>query len=114
MKIGGSSSKSNNSNRRHNDDDFQSAMDYGGSNGGNIDKLSRQLLQLKSKYLNKVPTTTQKGQENLYKKRRAVVRPMEIYSEPGVEDNVERLRCWVQGVQIEGALTVRARFSQQD
>ena len=58
MKIGGSSSKSNNSNRRHNDNDFQNAMDYGASGGGNIDQLSRQLLQLKSKYLNKVPTTT--------------------------------------------------------
>jgi len=111
MKIGGGTSKSNNSNKRHNEDDFQSALDYGGSGA---DQLSRQLLQLKSKYLNKVPTTTQKGQENLYKKRRAIVRPMEIYSEPGVEDNVERLRCWVQGVRIEGALTVRARFSQQD
>ena len=114
MKIGGSTSKSNNSNKRHNDDDFQSATEFGGSGSGTMDKLSRQLFQLKSKYLNKVPTTTQKGQENLYKKRRAIVRPMEIYSEPGVEDNVERLRCWVQGVRIEGALTVRARFSQQD
>ena len=58
MKIGGNSSKSNNSNRRQNDDDFQSATDFGGSGSGTMDKLSRQLFQLKSKYLNKVPTTT--------------------------------------------------------
>jgi hypothetical protein len=103
MKIG-----SNKSNSRRNEEDFGSSIP------SHPDQVSRQLLILKSKYLNKVPTTTQKGQENLYKKRRAVIRPLEIFSEPGLDDNIERLKCWIQGVRIEGAITVKARFSQQE
>jgi hypothetical protein len=105
MKLA-SGSKSNLSNSRRNDEELGNSM------FPNPDQVSRQLLILKSKYLNKKPTITQKGLENLYKKRRAVVRPLEIFSEPSLEDNVERLRCWVQGVRIEGALTAKARFSQ--
>jgi hypothetical protein len=55
---------------------------------------------------------TQKGQEFLYKKRRAVVRPLEIFSEPGLDDNIERLKCWVNGIKIEGAIVAKALFSQ--
>ena len=62
--------------------------------GNDNDKISRLLVKLKNRYLISGPQTTQKGQDNLYKKRRAVVRPLEIFSEPD-EDNVERLKCWI-------------------
>lgn len=81
--------------------------------GTDVDKISRLLIKMKNRYLISGPQTTQKGQDNLYKKRRAVVRPLEIFSEPDADNN-ERLKCWIQGINFESCIVAQARFNQTD
>lgn len=47
----------------------------------------------------------------LYKKRRAVVRPLELFCEPDDVGN-QQLKCWITGVPVDGRLMTKARFNQ--
>ena len=92
---------------------YQKVDDENGNGGASSEDVSRQLMRLKKKYLNRGTQMTQQGQENLYKKRRAQVRQLEIFSQPDYNNNGrEQLMCWINKTPKEGLIIGKSRFNQ--